>query len=843
MDSTVTLRAIRHGKIRWSAMKTTLAKGVPHVVLATMTLGYAVWCLWAVLNTAGTFGWDAKRLGVLKSVDAGGPAWRAGLRPGDVILAADGVPVERASGLFTSKEPGDKSVLLVERDGQVREATLQLSQVSLGVVLSRLGEVALALCFWLVGVAALVCRSREEAPRRFFWTSQAGAATLLSQFSVFYWWPGLFWMVDVSVPLLAATTLALFTVFPMPLTELAGRRIRVAAYIWCGSVVAWGLWKSVSSGPMGGGHGFSTVRDGTLFLALVGSLYLMIRRRQRTSPLSRLRRRILIAGLVVSFGVQLLLSFGPELILGRPWVGWAWTDPLAFLLPVCFWWALTSGHLGRTEMKVNRSLLRLVVSGIIALLWLGAWAAARAWDVSEDTREIAMMAVAVVGAWSFGWLTRLIGGWLDGVIYDGGWPEYRNVVLKATAELSAAGDLEELSGKVMGITKEMHFDQACVLWLSEDGGGMPVPAEYGAVARLTARAFQGYPEGDPARWWLRAEGPLGAYLAARGDLVRREQMRTSLAVYDDGLPLEEGERAMLGAEGAVYWMPLATRRKLYGVLVVGEREVDHQLASEDRDILKTVADAAALAGANLTMLGTLRERVSDVMDAEEAQRGELAGELHDGPLGRINRILFLLATLKRARPNIVGDRDLERVYEGLRAASAELRGICGGLLTTDLDDGLAEAVTEHARTFREQHHELDLRLDLQGDQDELTKGQRWQLYRIYQEALRNAAKHADATLVCVKLNLDGRYAVLEISDNGRGFDAHRSWGELCREGHFGLRNIWHRAKSLGGELSITSSCTGTVIRATIPLANMATASAAYLEDHQVRWEEGQECLM
>jgi signal transduction histidine kinase len=87
------------------------------------------------------------------------------------------------------------------------------------------------------------------------------------------------------------------------------------------------------------------------------------------------------------------------------------------------------------------------------------------------------------------------------------------------------------------------------------------------------------------------------------------------------------------------------------------------------------------------------------------------------------------------------------------------------------------------------------------------------LYRVAQEALHNVVKHAGATKLTLSLTNEDDLLILEISDNGRGFDVNGTFA-----GHMGLRSMRERIEQVGGNLTITSSpCHGTQIVATVPL--------------------------
>jgi signal transduction histidine kinase len=83
-------------------------------------------------------------------------------------------------------------------------------------------------------------------------------------------------------------------------------------------------------------------------------------------------------------------------------------------------------------------------------------------------------------------------------------------------------------------------------------------------------------------------------------------------------------------------------------------------------------------------------------------------------------------------------------------------------------------------------------------------------YRIAQEALTNVARHAGASRACLALTTIGDALRVEVSDDGHGFSSARTQG-------VGLASMQHRAETLGGSLAVTSSESGTIVVATLPM--------------------------
>ncbi len=99
------------------------------------------------------------------------------------------------------------------------------------------------------------------------------------------------------------------------------------------------------------------------------------------------------------------------------------------------------------------------------------------------------------------------------------------------------------------------------------------------------------------------------------------------------------------------------------------------------------------------------------------------------------------------------------------------------------------------------------------DEPDVPMDRKHALYRIAQEAIHNVVKHAQASTITLRLACDDQDVVLEVRDDGRGFDTTRSF-----PGHLGLRSMQERAVRLYGTLTLESTPgVGTSIMARIPL--------------------------
>ncbi|MCS0600093.1 histidine kinase [Streptomyces sp. LP11] len=195
--------------------------------------------------------------------------------------------------------------------------------------------------------------------------------------------------------------------------------------------------------------------------------------------------------------------------------------------------------------------------------------------------------------------------------------------------------------------------------------------------------------------------------------------------------------------------------------------------------------------------------------AQEAERRRIAQELHDEVGQSMTAILLVLGRAADDAPEPLR-ADLRQAQEITRDSLDEVRRLVRRLRPGVLDDlGLVSALTSLAQDFAT-HSGLRVVRRLEPGLPALDRERELVLYRVAQESLTNAARHADARRVEVSLRRAGDAVVLEVADDGRGIEA------AC-EGA-GIRGMRERALLAGAALDISSTPgTGTRVRLTTPL--------------------------
>ncbi len=271
---------------------------------------------------------------------------------------------------------------------------------------------------------------------------------------------------------------------------------------------------------------------------------------------------------------------------------------------------------------------------------------------------------------------------------------------------------------------------------------------------------------------------------------------------------------------------------LVGVLNVHTR-LRREFTAADVDLLRSVAGLVAGAIENARLHQRLAEReealerfAEQTIKWQEHESRRLAGEIHDGISQRIVSLFFHLSAAADAighAPDVAAEQ-IARAAELATAALEETRLAIAGLRPPVLDDlGLAASLESLGHSFPQ----LDVRVDATGER--LSEHLETAIYRTAQEALQNIAKHANARSVRIRLTVPPRRAVLEVTDDGSGFDpATVSDAGPDPDGPtgFGLSGMRERAELLGGTLKLISAPgRGTTVRLVLPVAPSSADAA------------------
>ena len=328
----------------------------------------------------------------------------------------------------------------------------------------------------------------------------------------------------------------------------------------------------------------------------------------------------------------------------------------------------------------------------------------------------------------------------------------------------------------------------------------------GEVTRIAAAAGQG------ARDLHGLEAPADASLGGYAVRTRRAQR---LGTTASGLRSAWAEQ--VGASAGLV-VPLLFRGRALGVIAAFDRLEDGpEFSPDDEQIMLAFGASAAMAvatGQHVVAAGA-RQR----LDASERERARWARELHDETLQELGALKLLLAAARRSDDIEILRSALDEGVEHLTGGIARLRALITDLRPAALDQlgpvAALEALT--SRVSAQAGVEISLSADLDFETGRAvtrhTPEVEATIYRVVQEALTNAVKHARASAMEVELREQDGAVDLAVRDNGRGFDPD------AQTSGFGLLGMEERIALVRGKLELRSAPgVGTEVIARIPAA-------------------------
>jgi two-component system, NarL family, sensor kinase len=376
------------------------------------------------------------------------------------------------------------------------------------------------------------------------------------------------------------------------------------------------------------------------------------------------------------------------------------------------------------------------------------------------------------------------------------------LLLRIIETISGGLDLDEIVQSVAAVITETTATDVCFVHLLDDTG---------------------------TRLQLRGATPPFDELAGSIELAVGEGMAGWVAAHGEPAVIVENKHAdprykyipeLHGDDfTSMVSVPIVTRLgHLVGVLNLHSKR--RREFTADVELLRSVAGLMAGAIENARLYRRLAEReealerfTERTVQLQEAERRRLAGEIHDGISQRIVSLSFRLSAagdLVRSDPVRAADQ-IARAQELAAAALDETRFAIAGLRPPVLDDlGLAASLESLAYSTPE----LSVYVDVAAC--ELPEHVETAVYRIAQEALQNVVKHTDARCSEIRLRTRDGKVILEVNDDGEGFDP-AELPKTAGPSGYGILGMRERAELLGGTLELNSARgRGTTIRLEVP---------------------------
>jgi signal transduction histidine kinase len=354
------------------------------------------------------------------------------------------------------------------------------------------------------------------------------------------------------------------------------------------------------------------------------------------------------------------------------------------------------------------------------------------------------------------------------------------------AGANADGVLELIAERALEL---VAAEQASVALLGEGGGSLLLKAVSGANAeQLRGKTF---PLGHSVS---------GAAIAS-GRLVISEDLSADPRAFQPVV------RA--GEMGPAVFVPLIVAGEAFGTLGVVNLRHGRVFSEADIRLIEMFAAQAAVA----IEYARTHEELRRLLVVEDRER--IARELHDGAI----QSLFAVAMGLKSTGAILGDEDvrrkIEQAVEEIDRVIADLRSYIFGLKPGILAGRRLDQALHDLAQDLEDKTGIVAAVEIDEPTAAMLSSREGDLVSLAREALSNVGRHSGAETCALRLHRDNGFAVLEIDDDGRGFDAEAA--AVSGSGN-GLRNIRERAGSLGGDAEIESSDSGgTTVRVLFPV--------------------------
>lgn len=292
-------------------------------------------------------------------------------------------------------------------------------------------------------------------------------------------------------------------------------------------------------------------------------------------------------------------------------------------------------------------------------------------------------------------------------------------------------------------------------------------------------------------------GLIGAIMQERR-VIRLEHMKDDSRSY--GFPKNHPHMdSFLGA-------PIIVGNHLYGMLYLSDKLDGTAFTEDDQSLIEMLAGYAALAiaGAELT------EQESRLTLLEERDR--IGMELHDGIIQSLYGIGMQVDLMRRKEAK-VGMADLDSLVDSLNYVIEDIRGFIANLRSRTDQKTIRESL-QHLKDRLHPPQEIKIHIDAPDGYAPFSPAVFESVCLIVNEAMSNAIRHSGATEVRVSVEQSKQRFNISVVDNGRGFDLSLSDTATG----LGLRNMRHRARLYGGEVSIESAANeGTNLLISIPV--------------------------
>jgi len=294
---------------------------------------------------------------------------------------------------------------------------------------------------------------------------------------------------------------------------------------------------------------------------------------------------------------------------------------------------------------------------------------------------------------------------------------------------------------------------------------------------------------------------------------------------DIGYDPELGRIIALRSCSVAYCFPLRSGFNVYGAMLFAHPDTNY-FTQERRDLLDIIGRQAVIAVQNASLYQDLVEEKERMVEVQEETRKKLARDLHDGPTQSVAAMAMRINLVRRMMAKTPKDAmgELQKIEELAHRTTKEIRHMLFTLRPLILESqGLNAALQAMAEKMRETFGQTVLINVEESVLENMEMGKQGVIFYIIEEAATNARKHANAVHIWVRLRpFEKDIALLEIEDDGLGFDVDAVNKSYDQRGSLGMVNLRERAELVNGLLNLDSAPgKGTRVQVYLPLTEEA----------------------
>jgi signal transduction histidine kinase len=299
----------------------------------------------------------------------------------------------------------------------------------------------------------------------------------------------------------------------------------------------------------------------------------------------------------------------------------------------------------------------------------------------------------------------------------------------------------------------------------------------------------------------------------------------AILTTDIGYDPELGRIVALRSCSTAYCFPLRSGFNVYGAMLFAHPDPNY-FTQDRRDLLDIIGRQAVIAVQNASLYQDLVEEKERMVEVQEETRKKLARDLHDGPTQSVAAIAMRINLVRRMMTKNVKEatNELVKIEELALRTTKEIRHMLFTLRPLILESqGLNAALQAMAEKMRETFTQ-NVIINVEEDVlENMEMGKQGVIFYIIEEAVNNARKHANAAHIWVRLRpFETNIALLEIEDDGLGFDVADVNRSYDQRGSLGMVNLRERTELVTGLLNIDSAPgKGTRIQVYLPLTEEA----------------------